>query len=303
MTYKNYQLWELPPNGQGIAALEMLKILEAYKLSEMEHNSAEYLHYLIEAKKLAYADLEYFVGDPDFMQTTPAELLSDQHINLRRSRIRSDIAMARANPEPSLTTSETTYISVADAQGNMVSLINSLAGSFGSGVVVPGTGFALQNRGVGLSLTPGRANSVAPGRKPFHTIIPGFVTRVSDNGEQQPWLSFGVVGGAQQPQAHVQLLLNMIEFDMDVQQALDAPRFRHWEDNQVSFENAVPESVVDALYDMGHAKQNPLLNTAQAVFLGNNRGLLFGNGQAIVRMERGYMVGSDSRRDRGIAIH
>ncbi len=303
VTYKGYRLWELPPNGQGIAALEMLKILEAYDLQSLGHNSVEYLHLLIEAKKLAYADLEAFVGDPEFMQRTPAQLLSLEHIEQRRSRINAGQAMARADPEPSLTTSETTYLTVADSQGNIVSFINSLAGSFGSGIVVPGTGFALQNRGVGLSMQPGRANSVAPGRRPFHTIIPGFVSKIHDDQLETPWLSFGIVGGAQQPQAHVQVMLNMVEFGMNVQDAMDAPRFRHWQENQVSFESAIPDNVVDALMDMGHAKQNPFMATAQSVFLGHNRGLIFGSGQAIVKTETGYIVASDSRRDRGAAVY
>jgi len=303
VSYKDYQLWELPPNGQGIAALEMLKILEPFDLKAMKHNSTEYLHHLIEAKKLAYADLEYFVGDPQFMKVTPKQLLSEQVITNRRAQINANKAMKRADPEPSLTTSETTYLSVADNEGNMVSFINSLAGSFGSGVTVPGTGFALQNRGVGLSPQQGRANSVAPGRRPFHTIIPGFVTKTNEQGQQKPWLSYGIVGGAQQPQAHVQVLLNIVLFGMDVQEAIDAPRFRHWEENKVSFEQAIPESTVKELMELGHAPQNPLVSTAQSVFLGNNRGLVFGGGQAVMKLEKGYIAGSDSRRDRGIIGH
>lgn len=301
--YHGYRLWELPPNGQGIAALEMLKILEPFDLQAMQHNSVEYLHLLIEAKKLAYADLEHFVGDPEFMQVSPAQLLSEQAIARRRALIDPEEAMQQADPEPSLTTSETTYLSVADSKGNMVSFINSLAGSFGSGVVVPGTGFALQNRGVGLSVQPGRANTVAPGRQPFHTIIPGFVTKEDALGQQQPWLSFGIVGGPQQPQAHVQVLLNMVVFDMDVQQALDAPRFRHWDGNSVSFEQGIPEETVDRLRSMGHAPQNALLATAQSFFLGNSRGLIFGGGQAVMKANRGYVAGSDSRRDGAAAAH
>jgi gamma-glutamyltranspeptidase/glutathione hydrolase len=301
--YQGYRLWELPPNGQGIAALEMLKILEPFDLRSMQHNSVEYLHLLIEAKKLAYADLEHFVGDPEFMQVSPAQLLSEQAIARRRALIDRNEAMEHADPEPSLTTSETTYLSVADSKGNMVSLINSLAGSFGSGVVVPGTGFALQNRGVGLSVQPGRANTVAPGRQPFHTIIPGFVTKEDALGQQRPWLSFGIVGGPQQPQAHVQVLLNMVVFGMDVQQALDAPRFRHWERNSVSFEQGIPQETVDRLRSMGHAPQNALLATAQSFFLGNSRGLIFGGGQAVMKANRGYVAGSDSRRDGAAAAH
>ncbi len=303
VSYKDYQLWELPPNGQGIAALEMLKILEPYDLKAMGHNSADYLHHLIEAKKLAYADLAHFVGDPDFMTVTPKELLSDDVIQKRRAHLNSQVAMKRAQPEASLTTSETTYLTVADSNGNMVSFINSLAGSFGSGVVVPGTGFALQNRGVGLSMQTGKANSVAPGRKPFHTIIPGFVTKKDQNGQQQPWLSYGIVGGAQQPQAHVQVLLNMVLFGMNVQEALDAPRFRHWQENNVSFEQRIPKDTVDALMARGHAPQNPIMATTQSVFLGNNRGLVFGGGQAIMKLEKGYIAGSDSRRDGSAAAH
>ena len=301
--FKGYRLWELPPNGQGIAALEMLRILEPFDLAAMGHNSAPYLHHLIEAKKLAYADLEHFVGDPEFMTVAPGQLLDDAFIARRRSRLDAARALKRADPEPSLTTSETTYLAVADKDGNMVSFINSLGGGFGSGVVVPGTGFALQNRGVGFSYEAGRVNSVGPGRRPFHTIIPGFVTRTTPEGKQVPWLSFGIVGGPQQPQAHVQVLLNMLLFDMDVQQALDAPRFRHWDRNSVSFETAVPQSVVDELRAMGHAPQNPLMETAQTLFIGSNGGMVFGGGQAIMRSSRGYVAGSDSRRDGLAATH
>lgn len=303
VSYKDYRLWELPPNGQGIAALEMLKILEPYDLKAMQHNSASYLHHLIEAKKLAYADLEHFVGDPEFMQIKAEQLLEDAVIAKRRALIKPQQAMQQAEPEASLTTSDTTYLSVADKNGNMVSLINSIAGPFGSGVVVPGTGFALQNRGVGLSLQPNRANTVAPGRKPFHTIIPGFVTKADAQGKQQPWLSFGIVGGPQQPQAHVQMLLNMVVFGMDVQEAIDAPRFRHWEGNSVSFEQGIPQSTVDELYSLGHAPQNPVMATVQGFFHGNNPGLVFGGGQGVMKTSTGYVAGSDSRRDGVAAAH
>ena len=303
VSYHDYRLWELPPNGQGIAALEMLKILEPYDLKAMQHNSPSYLHHLIEAKKLAYADLEHFVGDPEFMQIKAEQLLEDAVIAKRRALIKPQQAMQQAEPEASLTTSDTTYLSVADKNGNMVSLINSIAGPFGSGVVVPGTGFALQNRGVGLSLQPNRANTVAPGRKPFHTIIPGFVTKADAQGKQQPWLSFGIVGGPQQPQAHVQMLLNMVVFGMDVQEAIDAPRFRHWEGNSVSFEQGIPQSTVDELYSLGHAPQNPVMATVQGFFHGNNPGLVFGGGQGVMKTSTGYVAGSDSRRDGVAAAH
>lgn len=295
--FGQHQVWELPPNGQGIAVLEMLRILEGFDLAAMGHNSPDYLHHLIEAKKLAFADLEAAVGDPEFMTVTPAELLSDGFISRRRQQLDPKLALPRAAADPSLEKTDTTYLAVADAEGNMVSLIASVAGMFGSNIVVPGTGFPLQNRAVGLRIEPGFANSAGPGRRPFHTIIPGFVTRTDARGQQQPWLSFGVVGGPQQPQAQVQILLNMLLFDMNVQQAIDAPRFRHWDGNQVSFEKAVPDEVIAELRAMGHEPQNPFMETAHHVFLGANRGLIFGGAQGVMRAERGYVAGTDSRRD------
>jgi gamma-glutamyltranspeptidase/glutathione hydrolase len=303
VAFNDYRLWELPPNGQGIAALEMLRLLESYDLASMGHNSAAYLHHLIEAKKLAYADLEHFVGDPEFMSIEPERLLTDEFITRRRTRLNPEQALSHANPERSLTETDTTYLTVADEEGNMISFINSLAGPFGSGVVVPGTGFALQNRAVGFSSREGRVNTVAPGRRPFHTIIPGFVTKADADGNQKPWLSFGVVGGPQQPQAHVQVLLNMLLFDMDVQQALDAPRFRHWRANSVTFETAIPQSTIDELHQMGHRTQDPLMEVGSIVLVGENMGLIFGGGQAIMRADRGYIAGSDSRRDGLAAAH
>lgn len=303
VSFKDLRLWELPPNGQGIAALEMLRILEPYDLASMGHNSASYLHHLIEAKKLAYADLEHFVGDPEFMTIRPDQLLADDFVATRRTRLNPERADAWADPEPSLTRSETTYVAVADEEGNMVSFINSLGGPFGSGVVVPGTGFALQNRAAGFTSKEGRANTVGPGRRPFHTIIPGFVTKADAGGKQQPWLSFGVVGGPQQPQAHVQVLLNIVLFDMDVQQALDAPRFRHWRGSSVTFEDSIPESIIDELDSMGHRTQDPLMEVGSILLFGDNMGLVFGGGQAVMRNERGYIAGSDSRRDGLAAAH
>ena len=174
------RLWELPPNGQGMAALEMLRILEPYDLKAMGHNSAAYLHHLIEAKKLAYADIERYVGDPDAMTVTPEQLLSDAYIAKRRAALDEWHAASRVEPGAPSTASETIYLTVADEQGNMISFINSNYDYFGSGIVVPGTGFPLQNRGAGFTLEPDRANTVAPGKRPFHTIIPAFVTKTRD---------------------------------------------------------------------------------------------------------------------------
>jgi len=269
----------------------------------MGHNSAAYLHHLIEAKKLAYADLEHFVGDPDFMAIAPERLLIDDFIINRRTQLKSGRANPHASPDRSLMDSETTYIAAADEKGNMISFISSVAGTFGSCVVVPGTGFVLQNRAAGFSIHEGRANTVGPGRRPFHTIMPGFVTRTGADGRQEPWLSYGIVGGPQQPQAQVQVLLNIVLFGMDVQQALDAPRFRHWRANSVTFETAIPESTIDELQSMGHRTNDPLFEVGSILLVGENMGLIYGGGQAVMRIDRGYIAGSDSRRDGLAAAH
>ena len=171
--FKGYRVWELPPNNQGVAVLEMLRILEPYDLAALGHNSAPYLHRLIEAKKLAFADLARYVGDPAAMTTPVSMLFSDSFIAQRRGKLDQARAAERQEPGAGTTASETIYLTAADAQGNMVSFINSLFEAFGSGVVVPGTGFALQDRGAGFTLDPGLPNTVAPGKRPFHTLIPG----------------------------------------------------------------------------------------------------------------------------------
>src|SRR5439155_3368008 len=198
--FKGYRVWEMPPNNQGIATLEMLRILEPYDLKAMGHNSATYLHHLIEAKKLAYADLAKYVGDADHLTLPPSKMLSDEFITERRSHLDPHKAQAHVDPGPSLTSSETIYLTVADREGNMISFINSLFDEFGSGIVVPGMGFALQNRGAGFTLEPGLPNTVAPGKRPFHTLIPGFVTKpganpTPDGSGDEPWMSFGLMGG------------------------------------------------------------------------------------------------------------
>jgi gamma-glutamyltranspeptidase/glutathione hydrolase len=186
--FQGYRVWEMPPNNQGIAVLEMLRILEAYDLRAMGHNSAAYLHHLIEAKKLAYADLYRFVGDADHLDMPAERLLDDEFIAGRRKHLDPMRAQERVDPGPLRTASETIYLTTADAEGNMVSLINSNYDAFGSGIVVPGTGFPLHNRGAGFTLIPGMANTAAPGKRPFHTLIPGFVTR-TEGGREQPYMS------------------------------------------------------------------------------------------------------------------
>lgn len=293
--YGGYRLWELPPNGQGIAALEMLRILEPYDLASMGHNSVEYLHHLIEAKKLAYADIEHYVGDPAHMTLTPDALLADPYIGKRRALLDPARSAERVDPGEAVGASETIYLAAADSAGNMVSFINSLYSAFGSGVVVPGTGFALQNRGAGFTLEPGLANTVAPQKRPFHTIIPAFVTRTSrrsgvlrDAAGEEPWLAFGVMGGAMQPQAHVQVLLNLLVFDMDPQAAADAPRFRHYSGHRVALEAPIGDAVRRGLEARGHE----LIDASHAAF---------GGAQLVMRLARGWALASDPRKD-GLAI-
>ncbi len=284
MDYKGYTLWELPPAGQGIAALQMLKMLEGFDLKAMGHNSAQYLHTLIEAKKLAYADLAGHVADPDFMQVPPARLLDPAYLRGRAALIDPARAAERPSPGSFSTDSETIYLSVADAEGNMVSFIGSIFEYFGSGVVVPGTGFALQNRGAGFTLEAGHPNRLAPGKRPFHTIIPAFVTK-----DGKPWLSFGVMGGAMQPQGHVQVLLNLLEFGMDLQEAVEAPRFRHYSGTTVAIES-LPADVADKLRALGHTLRDP-------------SGVSFGGAQAVMRLPRGWAAASDPRKDGMAAGH
>src|SRR5688572_29495985 len=233
--FRGYRVWELPPNNQGIAALEMLRILETYDLAAMGHNSPAYLHHLIEAKKLAYADLDRFVGDADHLDMPAEQMLTDEFIAERRRHLDPKRAQERVDPGPLRTRSETVYLAVADSEGNMVSFINSIYDYFGSGIVVPGTGFALHNRGAGFTLTPGLPNTVAPGKRPLHSLIPGFVTRTV-NGREEAYMAFGLMGGGVQAQGHVQFLLNHFVFGMDVQAAIDAARFRHYNGLRVALE-------------------------------------------------------------------
>ncbi|HJU66507.1 MAG TPA: gamma-glutamyltransferase family protein [Gemmatimonadaceae bacterium] len=289
--FKGHRVWELPPNGQGIAVLEMLRILEPYDLAAMGHNSAPYLHHLIEAKKIAFADVSRYVGAPEAMTVGPDQLLTDAFVDGRRRLLDPSRAAERVEPGAVTTQSETIYLTAADGEGNMISLINSIYWEFGSGIVVPGTGFALQDRGAGFTLDTGRANTVAPRKLPFHTLIPGFVTRQAVNGgAEEPWMSFGVMGGAMQPQGHVQLLLNLLVFDMELQAAIDAPRFRHLDGRRVALESPIGDRERSALAAMGHE----IIDEIGAA-------IGFGGAQAIIRQTRGWAAGSDPRKD-GLAI-
>ncbi len=221
--YRGYDVWELPPNGQGIAALQMLGILEGFDLKGMGHNAADYLHHLVEAKKLAYEDRARFYADMSMADVPVAGLISEGYAAKRRALL--DPARASTtlpHGDPKLKEGDTIYLTVADKDRMMVSLIQSNFRGFGSGMCPAGLGFCLQNRGEMFTLEEGHPNAYAPGKRPFHTIIPGFVTK-----DGKPWLSFGVMGGDMQPQGHVQVLLNMIDFGMNAQEAGDAPRFHH----------------------------------------------------------------------------
>lgn len=221
--YKGKRVWQLPPNGQGLAVLQMLQLLEPWDLSRYGFGSPEHLHLLVEAKKLAFADRARYYADPAASDVPVEALLARQYANERRTRIDPERAAGDAPAgDPALDRGDTVYLATADADGMMVSLIQSNFVGMGSGVVPRGLGFSLQNRAAGFSLQPGHANVIAPGKRPFHTIIPGFVTR-----DDEPWLAFGVMGGAMQPQGQVQVLVNLLEFGMNLQAAGDAPRFRH----------------------------------------------------------------------------
>ncbi|MDE2782906.1 MAG: gamma-glutamyltransferase [Gemmatimonadota bacterium] len=276
--FRGFTVWELPPAGQGIAALEMLELLEPMDLEGMGHNSADYLHHLIEVKKLAFADLHRYVSDADHMEIDPMSLLNPSYIDSRRALIDPRVAADRVNPGRAVTDSETIYLSVADSDGNMVSFINSVFSGFGSGVVIPGLGFALQNRGAGFVFDDGHPNQVAPRKRPFHTIIPGFVTRAGE-----PLMAFGLMGGSMQPQGHTQLLLNMLVFGMDPQEAVDAARFRHLSGKRVAIER-ISDEVAAELEARGHE-------------LADWTRTDFGGAQVILRLEKGWAAASEPRKD------
>ncbi len=258
--FRGYRVWQIPPNTQGLAVLQMLRLLEPYDLRAMGHNSAEYLHHLIEAKKIVFEDRARFYADPAFARVPVQKLLSDAYTEQRRrlldpNRARDQIPLGN----PRLTRGETIYLAVADGEGNMVSLIQSNYSGFGAGLVPDGLGFGLQNRGAQFALDPGHPNVYAPGKRPFHTIIPGFVTK-----DGQPYLAFGVMGGDMQPQGHVQVLLNHLLFGMDIQAAGDAARWRHTGSTEptgeppmrdggcVALESGIGAEVREALGAKGH---------------------------------------------------
>lgn len=261
VNYRGYDVYELPPNGQGIAALQMLQILEEYDLASMGFNSEEALHYMVEAKKLVFEDRAKLYADMDFANVPIEKLLSEEYADERREQIGDNAGRNIRAGASILEDGDTIYLATADKEGNMVSLIQSNFRGMGSGVVVPSLGFVFQDRGELFSMDPNHANVYEPGKRPFHTIIPAFVMK-----DGKPFMNFGVMGGAMQPQGHVQIITNVIDFGMNMQEAGDAARWRHTGSTQptdaaddylqgdgtLSIESGVSYSVVRGLMMRGH---------------------------------------------------
>jgi gamma-glutamyltranspeptidase/glutathione hydrolase len=290
--YRGYTVWELPPNGQGIAALQILNILEGYDIAAMGHDSAEYLHHFVEAKKLAFEDRARFYADPDFVDIPVAPLISKQYAERRRALIDPDKA-ATSFPagDQKLEQGDTIYLTVADSEGNMVSLIQSNYRGMGSGMTPGELGFILQDRGELFSLDPEHANVYAPGKRPFHTIIPSFVTL-----EGKPLISFGLMGGGMQPQGHAQIVVNMVDFGMNLQEAGDAARVRHDGSSQPTGEKMTDGGVVNVESGFSAGTVAALEKKGHKVKVGPSG---FGGYQAIMKdPETGVYYGaSESRKD------
>ncbi|GAA4351996.1 gamma-glutamyltransferase [Kangiella taiwanensis] len=292
--YKGHTLWELPPNGQGIAALQMLQILKNFDLASMGYNTTESLHTMVEAKKLAFEDRAKFYADMDFSEQPIEALISEEYGKERAKLIKQRAARTVQAGNPNLTEGDTIYLTTADKEGNMVSLIQSNYRGMGSGVVVPGLGFVFQDRGQLFSMDKDHANVYEPNKRPFHTIIPAFVTK-----DGKPYMSYGVMGGAMQPQGHVQILVNMVDYGMNLQEAGDATRWQHMGSTEptepqkkyltdggyVEIESGVSAQVLRELQQKGHDVRS------------GNGG--FGGYQAIMRdHEEGvYRGASESRKD------
>jgi gamma-glutamyltranspeptidase/glutathione hydrolase len=274
--YHGYTIYELPPNGQGLTVLEMLNILEGYDIDTLKHNSPEYLHLLIEAKKAAFSDRDYYITDPDFEKIPLAELLSKEYAKKVRDRIDRNRAKAPPVPPSYRRSSETVYVTAVDKERNAVSFISSIFMHFGSGMVVDGTGVILQNRGNSFSLDPNHLNRLEPQKRPMHTIIPAMVFK-----DGNFLISFGVMGADMQPQGHVQFLVNLIDFKMNLQEAIDAPRARHLDGMEVYLENGISDEVASSLHAKGHHlfKEDSPVNQVgggQAIYLDRKQNILLG---------------------------
>lgn len=293
VNYRGYDVWELPPNGQGIAALQMLNLLEPWDLRAAGFGSRLHAHLFVEAKKLAFEDRARLYADPAFAEVPVERLISKEYAAERGRLMNADRAALQHPPglPHAVDHGDTIYLTVADSERNMVSLIQSNYRGFGSGVCPAGLGFCLQDRGEMFDLQPGRMNSYAPGKRPFHTIIPAFVTK-----DGRPFLSFGVMGGATQPQGHVQILINIIDFQMNIQEAGDAPRILHSGSSEptgetmtdggtVALESGFPASLAEQLRASGH-----VLKPARGEF-GGYQGIRYDAGRDV------YLGASESRKD------
>jgi len=297
--YRGYTIYELPPNGQGITALEMLNILEGYDIGSLGHNSPDYLHLLIEAKKIAFSDRDYFITDPEFENVPLDRLLSKEYAREWREKIDYHKAMVPPVPDSNTRGSDTVFVTAVDEDRNAVSLISSIYMSFGSGMVVDGTGIILQNRvdGTGIilqnrghsfSLDPHHPNRLEPHKRPMHTIIPAMVFK-----DGRFLMSFGVMGGDMQPQGHAQFLINLIDFKMNLQEAVDAPRIRHVQGKEVYLEGGISSKAASALKERGHdiIDAPPSVNQVgggQAIYLDRAQNVLLG---ASDRRKDGCVIG------------
>lgn len=291
--YRGYDVWELPPNTQGIAALETLNVLEGYDLKGLGFGSKEHVHLFVEAKKLAFEDRAKFYADPDFNRIPVRELISKRYAAGRRKLIDlKRAAKAYDAGNPALNEGETTYLTVADREGTMVSLIQSLFHGFGSGVTPESLGFALQNRGQLFVLTNGHFNAYAPHKRPFHTIIPGFITK-----DGKPFISFGVMGGQMQPQGHVQIVMNLIDFGMNLQEAGDAPRIQHVGSSEPTGEVMKDGGQVYLEFGFREETERDLLKMGHKI--GRTGTATFGGYQAIKydAVNQVYYGASESRKD------
>ena len=286
-TYRGYECWQCPPPSQGVNALMALNIAEGFDLKAMGFQTADTFHHLVESMRLAFADALQHVTDPDRMGTEVGVLISKEYAADRRKLISADRAMALAPHGRPPAHHNTVYVSAVDGEGNACSLINSVFMSFGSGLVVPGTGIALHNRGASFSLDPSHANRLEPRKLPYHTLIPGMVTH---DGEL--WASYGVMGAMQQAQGHLQVLANMIDFGLEPQQALDAPRFSVRIGEGVAIEDLAGMDVAEELASRGHR-----------MMVSPPHGILFGSGQVIARdADTGTLTGGSEPRADGFAV-
>ena len=288
--YRGYDVWELPPNGQGIAALQILNLLEAYDIKSMGFGSAEYIHHFVEAKKIAFADRAKYYADMDFNKIPVEYLISKEYADIRRKDISSESAAKRVLPG-NIENGDTIYLTTADSDGNMVSLIQSNYRGMGSGMIPTGLGFMLQDRGELFSLDQNHFNVYAPKKRPFHTIIPAFITK-----DGKPFVSFGLMGGAMQPQGHAQIVINIVDFDMNLQEAGDAPRIRHQSDQQPTGGNMTDggELALESGFDYKQVRE--LMKKGHKIIydLGS-----FGGYQAIMidYINKVYYGASESRKD------